>query len=215
MSMTSDMKTMLTTLHNVQLGLMQAREQELQEISRRLGMALAALSEVTQRLETGTATAAWEAATGSPGAALRPRMTPNDHMLALIEQGSFNNFDGEATAEVLRANRHLWSGVLFVRNRPGITLRDLPLGLYNADTVVLLTNRSLVDTLFGAVHPGLQADATEIVTIDGMKDPEESNGLLSSLLYPHWAERPNEQLGAFLGSYKTLDDRALIALWWD
>lgn len=85
--------------------------------------------------------------------------TPQQIQLALIRQASFNNFDGEAVAADLEANRHLWNACLMTRLESLIQLRDLDSGYWNVDTLFVLVKnpehktelKEMADT-WGADH---------------------------------------------------------------
>ena len=80
--------------------------------------------------------------------------------LELIRRGSFNDFDGPLIADVLVANKHLWSAVIF--DREGycdftegtalaidlIKLRDLEAGYWNVDTLFILPEQGQEDALW-------------------------------------------------------------------
>src|SRR5438132_13943926 len=73
-------------------------------------------------------------------------------MLKLIENATFNSFDGEQVANQLRANKRLWQGVIIDRpsycfeqdgHAPAhkidlIKLRDINSDSFNADTLYIL-----------------------------------------------------------------------------
>lgn len=63
--------------------------------------------------------------------------------LQLIEMASFNSLDGYSVAGDLRRHRSWWIAVLVERFEAGdrlVTLRDLPRGYWNADTLLVLTD---------------------------------------------------------------------------
>jgi hypothetical protein len=61
------------------------------------------------------------------------------YLLNLIKETSFNNFDGKKIYKDLIKYSYLWKGVVFGRffNYELIILRDLPEGIYNADTIFI------------------------------------------------------------------------------
>lgn len=78
--------------------------------------------------------------------------------LELIRRGSFNDFDGPLIADVLVANKHLWSAVIFDREGYAeearrssidlIKLRDLEAGYWNVDTLFILPAEGQDDALW-------------------------------------------------------------------
>jgi hypothetical protein len=62
-------------------------------------------------------------------------------MLDLITKASFNDFDGKAVVDDLMNHQELWCSVMMTREGMcGITLRDLPDGDYNVDTLYILSS---------------------------------------------------------------------------
>ena len=60
-------------------------------------------------------------------------------ILDLVENTSFNNFDGEQIAKDLRENENKWLGFIFGKfcYSTIIPLRDIDNGFYNADTIYI------------------------------------------------------------------------------
>jgi hypothetical protein len=135
-------------------------------------------------------------------------------LLGLIERHSFNMMDGKKIAAQLRADRHLWDGVLFLRTDYGITLRDLPNGSYNADTVVLLTDEKRRAALYEIVkgwEPHSITVLTALVSFQADRYADEY-AIYELKSIPAVGE---DLLSRFLGSHKKDEERAVIRLWWD
>lgn len=84
--------------------------------------------------------------------------------LRLMELSSFNSFDGERAANLLRENRHLWKAVIFDRMNL-IKLRDLSEDYWNVDTMYITPTTGKKDKRLYTMINGLGPD--EIHWIDG------------------------------------------------
>lgn len=113
---------------------------------------------------------------------------PNEIMLTLVENGSFNCFDGRRTVEDLREHRELWDSVIFARPGFGITLRDMPDKTWSADTLYLLTDKARALDLVELAN-GWQTDSLEI--------------------------KKDKEVSSFLGSGRGDEQRVVLVLWWD
>ena len=141
---------------------------------------------------------------------------PSDFFLALIEDGSFNQMDGKVVTKALRADRGLWEAVLFARTDDlGITLRDMPGGSYNADTIYILTDQARQEDLQKIVYPWRPPSITILTSTNtwtaGRYDNEQGTYVLKQVESPDREDR----LANFLGSHQHVDDRVVFKLWWD
>ena len=87
--------------------------------------------------------------------------------IELIRNFQANLYDGEQVGDDLVANRVLWRGVLMDRlgsRSDLIKLRDLELGIWNVDTLYILSSR-IDDAALEALAGTWQAD--EIAWIEG------------------------------------------------
>ncbi len=138
------------------------------------------------------------------------KTNPNDTFLTLIEENGFNALEGEKVARELRANRGLWDAVLYTRGDPGIMIRDLADGTYNADTIYLLTDiirwKALRDL---AVK--WAPDSVSVLTHDDAwrADRHEDDYKLKKI-----PKKSRDSLSSFLGA-SDCKEKALITLWWD
>lgn len=144
------------------------------------------------------------------------RVDSNSVFLDLIRHNSFNSMNGEQIAHDLEINRGLWDSVLFCYlDSPGLTLRDMPSGRYNADTILLLTDQTRAEDLESLVRQW-NCDSVTVLRADGAWVSHYcENG--------HYELRPispsacdhNLKLSCFLGSSQPNDTRVVFQLWWD
>lgn len=88
-------------------------------------------------------------------AATMPRneRTMQDIQLEIIERTQFNNFDGKKIVNSLKANQHLWKGVILTRAISNdvflslIPLRDICDNVWNADTLYINTDAKSIESL--------------------------------------------------------------------
>lgn len=146
------------------------------------------------------------------------RLDANDVFLNLLEANSFNALNGKKVAAELRSNRGLWDGMLYTRSDTGITLRDLPDGSYNADTIYLLTDiirwRKL-KTLAEKWNPDFMLIITNDDTWEADRYSDEySSYALKKVSKKDAKLRGERSLSGFLGA-SGADERVVIQLWWD
>jgi hypothetical protein len=143
------------------------------------------------------------------------RADPSDVFLALIESNSFNLMDGKKISAELRANRHLWDAVLF--NRPGdggITLRDMPGGQYNADTVWILTDMVRQKSLFETAK-AWEADNIIVMTPTDTWQADRYDESSPYTLKPLKKPRSEDTVKGVLAAYQKDETRVVFRLWWD
>lgn len=117
-------------------------------------------------------------------------MTVQDLQFALIEQASFNSFDGSAVVASLKAHPGLWRGAIMKRDDL-IPLRDIPNGYWNVDTLYILPVLGKESELEELAS---EWNADEISWLGG------------------------EQACGALGSYSPegrANPRAVLSIWWD
>lgn len=149
---------------------------------------------------------------------VRTRVDPNEIFLQLIHDNSFNSMRGEVVASDLRENRALWDGVLFCRPDGdwGITLRDMPTGSYNADTIFLLTTKERAKQLF-EVASKWSADCICVTDATGEWSANrwDSEDCESYELKLTETSGDNCPVSRMLGSHSTGENRVALRLWWD
>ena len=135
------------------------------------------------------------------------RGNPSEVFLTLIEENGFNNMDGKQIAKELRAERHLWEAVLFCRETlVGITLRDMPDGSYNADTIFLLTDMIRQTRLFELVKKwGADSIIVATPTDTWAAGRYDDDYTLKSV--------QGESAASFLCCAE--DNHVVLRLWWD
>lgn len=90
-------------------------------------------------------------------------------ILSLMARTRFNNLDGKHVVVDLRAHPDLWEAVLLTRLDSLITLRDLRLDLWNADTLyILTTNEKLPD--LQKLARSWSADEIDVMAQDEAED---------------------------------------------
>lgn len=91
---------------------------------------------------------------------------PQKLMFDLMEEGSFNNFNGKKVVKLFNDNANLWSAVYFTQDAGEyITLRDLP-NYVNMSTAYIRPRAGMEDQLMGFVKANFRADEVDWV------DPE-------------------------------------------
>ena len=68
-----------------------------------------------------------------------PARTPQELAFELMRSASFNEFDGVGVVSDLERHAHLWDAALMNRDDL-VTLRDLPYGEWNVDTLYVLSS---------------------------------------------------------------------------
>lgn len=122
--------------------------------------------------------------------------------LTLIKETSFNKFEGKKIYKDLIKYSNLWKGVVFGRffNRELIILRDLPEGIYNADTIFISIPTKHLST-FKKIIEKWNPTEINIITLS----PQQSHKVSVNIrldLFKIW------------GSTDT-GDLSIIKLWWD
>jgi len=106
-------------------------------------------------------------------------------MLDLIQFASCN-FDGPNVRKALEWRRNYWEACMMTSYRPGVTLRDLSQGIFNADTLYILP------------APGREKELERLANQWKAKSVK-------------WMER--EDAALFLGQHGT--DKKVLEVWWD
>lgn len=108
--------------------------------------------------------------------------------LELLKGASFNSFDGRRVARDLRRNRRLWCGVILDRPESLIQLRDLGGGVWNADTLHVLSSG---------------ADDDKLRALAATWSPDDLG----------WFE--GARADELLGLYGPRDDWRILYAWWE
>ena len=118
--------------------------------------------------------------------------------LLRLRMTSYNNLDGKAVAYDLEKHQDLWTSFVFGRfeYQPLIELRDLNLGIINADTIFVLCQRKKLTALLELVE-NWKADE-----VGWRTDNAQGADFV--------CESPWNMLGAELGP-----EDALVRIWWD
>ncbi len=110
--------------------------------------------------------------------------------LRLIEEASYNSFDGKRVVADLREHGGLWGSVMMNHKHcPLIALRDLPGGVWNVSTLWILTTTDRMEALKAL------AETWEVDTIGELRDAEMQI-----------------ELGSYMGRQ---DNRCVLWVWWD
>lgn len=128
-------------------------------------------------------------------------VTVQDIQLELIRRTRFNAFDGQRVYDFLMKHRHLWQAVILDRlgyvattgdsgaNWGLIKLRDMPANIWNADTLVIMTDSVAV--------------AEQLARLLDESDLGGENAVV---------EKPDATCAA-LGSHPCR--HGLVSVWWD
>lgn len=123
-------------------------------------------------------------------------------ILELIKETSINKFDGKRIYKDLIKYSKLWKGVVFGRFFSGelIILRDLPRGIYNADTIFIsLPTKNL--SKFMKIVERWDPSTTEIISLSHNQSKKVNFDERLSL-FRIWGETDT-------------GDLSIIKLWWD
>lgn len=134
--------------------------------------------------------------------------------LGLIERHSFNSMNGKQVAADLRAERRLWDAVIFYRTDVGITIRDMPDGSYNADTVSILTDTDRWELLY----PFLKQWSADSITVLLPEQALVGERYSVDEVEPYILKTTHpgaRQLSDELCSHHENENRVLIHVWWD
>lgn len=144
------------------------------------------------------------------------RPSPSEAFLRWIEEAQFNSFDGQQIAADLRANGDLWQAVMFCRPRDwGVTLRDMPDGVYSADTIYLLTDVDRWQSLWSIVWQWSADSILVMLPRESFRlDVKSEGGGRRYMLEPIRSPAPQDDLPKFLGVGPRVD-LAVFQLWWD
>ncbi len=145
----------------------------------------------------------------------RDKKHPNmqDLMLDLIEQSSFNAFDGHQVHDDLREAFALWDAASLIPDSAGLFIRDLPDGSFHCDTLYILTTKDRWKRLRPIVE-NWRADSITKITSKGTKVANRWNSDDSETY--SYKKYESQNVGSFLGSFQGKeDDRVVLCLWWD
>lgn len=136
-------------------------------------------------------------------------------MLDLVEMSTFNSFDGKKVRADLEAIRDRWEACMMTRDGDcGITLRDLSDGVYNVDTLYILTSRKNVAAVMKLAKTW-KADHITKITSDGHYGASRWDSDDDSYKF-HKIKSEKTDVSYILGSWGPgKDSRAIIRLWWD
>ena len=91
---------------------------------------------------------------------------PQGLWLDLIRLSSFNEFDGVKVVGDLVAHQDLWEAAIMLQDtRAGVTMRDMPLGYHNVDTLLILVPKGKEKSM-AALTKGWEVD-----TLRWVKNP--------------------------------------------
>lgn len=120
-------------------------------------------------------------------------MTIQDIQFQLMEEASFNGFNGKQVVRDLKAHPELWQGVVMDRAGYGgcislIKLRDISENYWNVDTVYILAKKGKENELYDL------AETWNADEIDWIPDKEAQRAL---------------------GSWGPSKEKQLLRVWWD
>lgn len=146
------------------------------------------------------------------------RKHPNiqDLMLDLIQQGSFNAFEGPRVHNDLAEHNELWLAASMYPSCPGLLIRDIPDGSFHCDTLYILTDKKRWKKLRPIINTW-RADAITKIDRKGTKVADRYATEDDSYKFEKHGQ---QDVGSFLGSWPADkkgkdDDRVVIRLWWD